>query len=113
MNKKGFTLVELMLVIAIVAAMALIGMPNFFAWLPERRLDTGSQDVLQGLLRARTRAIMTNRNAVVNFDPAGNSFIAFLDDGRGGGTAANNTQDGTEETIISQDMPQILQIFSF
>ena len=48
-NNSGFTLMELMIVIAIVAILATVAIPNFIGWLPERSLDLAAQDILQGL----------------------------------------------------------------
>ncbi len=99
MKNNGFTLMELMIVIAIVAIMASIAIPNFIGWLPERRLDAGLQDVLQGLQKSRSRAIMLNRRVVVNFDAAAESFTAFVDEDASGG------QDAGELTLVDSDMP--------
>lgn len=97
LKNKGFTLMELMIVIAIVAIMASIAIPNYIAWLPERRLDAGAQDILQGLQQSRSKAIMTNRNVIFNFDA--DSFIAFVDDDASGG------QDAGERVIVNQTLP--------
>jgi prepilin-type N-terminal cleavage/methylation domain-containing protein len=96
---SGFTLMELMIVIAIIAIMASIAIPNFIGWLPERRLDAGAQDILQGLQKSRSKAIMTNRNVIVTFDAGDNSFIAFVDDNTDG------DQDAGELTIINRNLP--------
>ncbi|MEN8246364.1 MAG: GspH/FimT family pseudopilin, partial [Thermodesulfobacteriota bacterium] len=84
MKNSGFTLMELMIVIAIIAIMAGVAIPNFLGWLPEKRLAAGAQDILQGLQKSRSKAIMTNRRVVVNFDAAANSFTAFVDENADG-----------------------------
>jgi type II secretion system protein H len=96
---SGFTLMELMIVIAIIAIMSSIAIPNFIGWLPERRLDAGAQDILQGLQKSKSKAIMTNRNVIVTFDAAANSFIAFVDED------ASNDQSAGDLTIANRNMP--------
>jgi type IV fimbrial biogenesis protein FimT len=100
-NKKnsGFTLMELMIVIAIIAIMSSIAIPNFIGWLPERRLDAGAQDILQALQKSRSKAIMTNRNVIVTFDAGDNSFIAFVDED------ASDDLSAGDLTIVNRNMP--------
>ncbi|MEK6193897.1 MAG: GspH/FimT family protein [Deltaproteobacteria bacterium] len=98
-KNRGFTLMELMIVIAIIAIMSSIAIPNFIGWLPERRLDAGAQDILQGLQKSRSKAIMTNRNVIVTFDAGNNSFIAFVDED------ASNDQSAGDLTIANRNMP--------
>jgi len=99
MKNSGFTLLELMVVIAIVAIMAAIAIPNYISWLPDRRLAAGAQDILQGLQKSRSKAIVTNRRVVVNFNTGADSFIAFVDDDASGGL------DAGELTVVSRNMP--------
>ena len=99
MKNSGFTLMELMIVIAIIAIMASIAIPNFIGWLPDRRLDAGAQDILQGLQKSRSKAIMTNRNVIVNFNAGADSFIAFVDED------ASNDQSAGDLTIVNRNMP--------
>ena len=99
MKNSGFTLMELMIVIAIIAIMAGIAIPNFLGWLPEKRLAAGAQDILQGLQKSRSKAIMTNRRVVVDFDTAANSFTAFVDEN------ADGALDAGELTIADRTMP--------
>ena len=98
-KNRGFTLMELMIVIAIIAIMASIAIPNFIGWLPERRLDAGAQDILQGLQKSRSKAIMTNRNVIVTFNAAANSFTAFVDE------EASNDQSAGDLTIVNRNLP--------
>jgi type IV fimbrial biogenesis protein FimT len=102
MKKKkncGFTLMELMIVIAIIAIFASIAIPNFIGWLPERKLDAGAQDILQALQKSRSKAIMTNRNVVVTFNEGAESFIAFVDDN------ADGVQDAGDLTLVNRNLP--------
>ena len=97
MQNNGFTLMELMIVIAIIAILAVIAVPNFLSWLPDKRLADGAQDILMGLQKSRSRAIMNNRNVVFNFDA--DSFIAFVDEDDSGG------QNAGEQVIVDRIMP--------
>ena len=99
MKNSGFTLMELMIVIAIIAILAGVAIPNFIGFLPRQRLAAGAQDVLQGLQKSRSKAIMTNRPVVVNFNAAADSFTAFVDEN------ADGALDAGELTIADRTMP--------
>ena len=102
LKNNGFTLMELMIVIAIIAILAAIAIPSFISWLPEKQLADGAQDILMGLQKSRSRAIMTNREVIFNFDA--DSFIAFVDDNASGG------QDAGEQVIVNRNMPPSVDI---
>ena len=102
MKKKknsGFTLMELMIVIAIIAILSGVAIPNFIGFLPRQRLAAGAQDILQGLQKSRSKAIMTNRPVVVNLNAAADSFTAFVDEN------ADGAQDAGELIIAARTMP--------
>ena len=111
LQKQGFTLIEIMIVIAIMAIFAGIAIPNLIGWLPRHRLSLAAQDVASGMLKARSRAVKDDTTIV--FRRTGNSFLAFADDGAGSalGTdgvpvnANNDTQDGSEQTVVTVPMP--------
>ena len=104
LKNNGFTLMELMVVIAIIAILATIAVPSFLSWLPEKQLADGSRDILMGLQKSRSRAIMTNREVIFNFDAG--SFLAFVDDDASGG------QDAGEQVIVNRSMPPGVDIAS-
>ena len=66
-RNKGFSLLELIVVIAIIALMAAIGIPNFIDWLPKRRLSNATQMVFSDLSSARMKAVTMNRRVKVFF----------------------------------------------
>ncbi|MDI1308767.1 MAG: GspH/FimT family protein [Methylotenera sp.] len=64
----GFTLVELMVVIAIIAIMASIAVPSFSATIANMRAKNAASSIYDGLVRARSEAV--KRNLTVTLAPA-------------------------------------------
>jgi type IV fimbrial biogenesis protein FimT len=109
-ENKGFTLMEVMIVIAIIAIITAIAIPNIFAYLPKHRLNQGAREVYSALQYARLRAVKEATNVVATFDTGADSYTVFLDDGSGGGTAGDNIQNGSEPTLRSGAMPKDVDI---
>lgn len=65
----GFTLVELMIGIAIVAVLMVMGLPSFTAWLQKGQIRTAAETIQAGLNFARSEAV--RRNTKVSFTMAG------------------------------------------
>jgi prepilin-type N-terminal cleavage/methylation domain-containing protein len=76
---SGFTIVELMTVIAILAVMTAIAVPNFLSWIPEKRLMSASDDVFSNLQYARIGAIRNNTDWALEFNTGANSYIVLSD----------------------------------
>ncbi len=77
---NGFTLLELLVVLAIVALMTAIAAPRFAAALPGAELDSGARKLAAGLREARSLAVSTNR--AVPFTLRGGANLYTI--GRGG-----------------------------
>jgi type IV fimbrial biogenesis protein FimT len=75
---SGFTMTELMVTIGVVAILASLAIPNFIAWLPNYRLQSGAEEIQSTLQLARFTAIKENASATVSFDIANESYRASI-----------------------------------
>ena len=73
MNKKGVTLIELIVVFAIIAIGAVLAVPSFGPWLANYRLRTATRDITSNLRTAQMRAVSNNVDYQVSF--SGGSYI--------------------------------------
>jgi prepilin-type N-terminal cleavage/methylation domain-containing protein len=77
-RNSGFTLMELMVTIAVVAILASLAVPNFIAWLPNYRLQSGAEEIQSALQLARITAIKENATATVAFNTANETYQASV-----------------------------------
>lgn len=76
MNKKGITLLELIVVIVIVGIMAVLTAPNIGGWLPRYRLRSATRDIVSTMRIAQAKAVSRRLQYQVNFNgPPANSYI--------------------------------------
>lgn len=71
-NNKGFTLVELMIVIAVIAVLAAVGMTGMSTWNENARIRNVAQSIVNGLQQARAHALKSNADVI--FTLTGNNW---------------------------------------
>ena len=89
---SGFTIVELLVAIALIAIIAAIAVPNFIGWLPNYRLRSAARDLYSNFQKAKLTAVKRNKNCAVRFDNTG--YMVFVDDDE------DFIQDGGEDEIV-------------
>ena len=102
---KGLTLIELMVVIAILAILAGVVAPNFINWRSGTALRGAANNLKGDLELAKARAIRENDFVAVIFKDA-THYEIFVDNGAGMGGVENNwVWDGDEPLLRQRYMP--------
>lgn len=107
---KGFTLMELMVTIAIIAIIAVTAMPSVIGVFPRIRLSTGARDLHDAVQLAKIRAVKQNVSTVLAISVANGSYALFVDNGAGVGIAEDGIRNGTEATILQGQLPTDVRI---
>ena len=98
-KNKGFTLIELMIAVALMAILVALSIPAFGRYLQSWRLN-GETDQLASMMRsARSAAVSKHVNTVFVFDTNNDNYYYFEDaDGDG-------TKDVSEYSTETIDLP--------
>ena len=102
MKQKGFTLLELVTTIVVVAIIVAIGVPSFNNLIERNRLKGAAEEVYAGFQNARLESIKLNRSVTVNFNvDAGDDTVWCF------GLKVNGTCDCTQTDVTQADFCEI------
>ena len=74
-NFRGFTLVELLIVVAIIGVLGLIAVPSITKSIPGYQLQKAAREMVTCFRQARSMAIKFNRDVAIEFDAANGTYI--------------------------------------
>lgn len=77
-SKHGFTLVELLVTIAVIAIVTAMAVPSFSAILARQRLNRDIKDVTEQLAKARTQAILLRSQTAFCFDKGTDGAVVSI-----------------------------------
>jgi len=92
-RQSGFTMVELLIAIALMATVTATTVPNFIEWIPNFRLRSAAQDLLSNFQKAKLTAVKRNVNVSVCFKSDNSGYLAFVD------SNSNYVTDAGEEVV--------------
>lgn len=73
-NKKGFSLFELMIVIAIIAILSAITVPNLIGWYRNQGLRNAVVELQSNLQLAKMNAVKQNQSCSININTGAGSY---------------------------------------
>ena len=79
MNKKGFTVIELTIVLSILGIISVIAMPSYLGWLPKHELKTSVRRIYDDMNMAKFRAVKTNADIGIEFNISNENYRIFID----------------------------------
>lgn len=74
-KKSGFTVVELLVVLAVLAIFFAIGVPNFMSWIPKYRLKSAARDLYSNMQLAKMTAVKSNTNCSITYSTDPDQYV--------------------------------------
>jgi type IV fimbrial biogenesis protein FimT len=70
-NERGFTMIELLVVVLIAGILLVLALPAFNDMLERRRIEGQANELAIDLAYAKSEAVQRNRNVILQTDPGG------------------------------------------
>jgi prepilin-type N-terminal cleavage/methylation domain-containing protein len=110
-NNKGFTLIEMVIVVAIMAIIAGFSVPHVYGWVSNRRFTSAVDELYVVFQKARIRAIRENADVIVRLDLANEECEVFIDKAPGAGVPPNRSRDPGEDRVDLVALPEGIDLY--
>jgi len=102
--RKGFTLVEILVSLAIIGLMALVFYPNIMNTLETRKIEGSAREVLTAFQRAKFQAVKTKLNHRVRFEAVGEGWFYVIE------KEDNPTEWNAMRGVLKKSIPSEFQV---
>jgi len=111
-NQKGFTIFELIVVVAIIVVVTGILIPVYFSMKPTIRVNGAARQIQGDFMWARMRAVSENNNYVITFGSAGpdlsnDTYYIYDDDDNDYSTVGSETTELVKTVVIPDDYQDV------
>jgi prepilin-type N-terminal cleavage/methylation domain-containing protein len=104
-KNSGFTLMELMVVIALIGVLASLAVPEYINWLPRYRAKKAAMELSGQLHKVKLKAVKENRPHGVYFDPNSDRYYILSSDGTNNFWDGPTAVGGDDDTEWLVDLP--------
>ena len=101
-HNSGFTLIELIIALAIIGILAAVSVPSFIKWLPDIKLQSASRDLYSAMQKARSEAVKGNKDWAIVFDSTNDRYYLCSDQGADNSWSGTNDLTGGGDNQISE-----------
>jgi len=103
-GNKGFSLVEVIIVIAVIGIVAVFAVPNMIGWRANTNIGAIASNLKSDLQFAKMKAIRENQYVAVSFFPTENYYEIFVD------RHNDFSRDSDEDLFLHRQLPADVRI---